>query len=254
MIKKLISWNVNGVRAIQKKGFVDILTELSPDIMALQETKAMPEQLSEPLLNIDGYTSFWNSAEKKGYSGVCAYSKIKPINVINGIGVKKFDSEGRVITLEFEDFYLINAYFPNTQQELKRLDYKIEFNNTMLEYLNDLRGVKSTVLCGDLNVAHREIDLKNPKQNENNPGFSIQERQSMEHFLNSGYVDTFRMFNQEPDNYTWWSYRLRARERNIGWRIDYFCVNQEAKNRVKEASILKDIMGSDHCPVNLMFE
>lgn len=252
-VHTFISWNVNGIRAIEKKGFVDIVKELDADILAIQETRAQTEQLSGKLLNIAGYTSYWHSAEKRGYSGVAIYSKNKPLQVVEGLNCEEFDREGRVLTLEFPSFYLINVYFPNSGQELKRLDYKLRFNNELLGLSKKLMGKKSVIICGDYNVAHKAIDLKNPKNNENNAGYTIEERQWMDSFLNSHFIDTFRLFNQEPDNYSWWSYRYNARAKNIGWRIDYFCVDTESKELVQNAEILGDIMGSDHCPVLLDF-
>lgn len=249
--KKIISWNINGIRAVEKKGFIEILQDSTADIFALQETKAHPSQLSEALLNISGYNSYFASAQKKGYSGVAIYSKKKPINVIEGINNEIFDIEGRTITLEFEDFFIVNAYFPNAQHELLRIDYKLSFNRAILNFIEKLKKKKTVLLCGDLNVAHKEIDLKNPKSNIKNPGFSPRERSWMDEFINAGYIDTFRMFNQEPDNYTWWSYRYNAREKNIGWRIDYFCINEESKSRILNASIMPEIRGSDHCPVSV---
>jgi len=251
--KRFISWNVNGIRAVEKKGFIDIVQNSSADIFALQETKANPSQLSEALLNIKGYHSYFVSAQKKGYSGVAVYSKIKPLNIIEGLGIEEFDYEGRVITLEYEDFFFINAYFPNAQHELLRIDYKISFNKAIHNFMDKLKQKKTVIICGDLNVAHKEIDLKNPKSNKKNPGFSPQERAWMDEFIDAGYVDTFRIFNQEPDNYTWWSYRFNAREKNIGWRIDYFCINAESKKRIINASIMQEIRGSDHCPVSVEF-
>ncbi len=251
--KKIISWNVNGIRALEKKGFVEILHDLSADIFAIQETKANPSQLSEELLNVNGYSCYFASAQKKGYSGVAIYSKEKPINVIEGINDEVFDCEGRTITLEYKDFFLVNAYFPNAQHELLRIDYKLSFNKTIFNFIEKLKETKTVLLCGDLNVAHKEIDLKNPKSNMKNPGFSAQERNWMDDFINAGYIDTFRIFNQEPDNYTWWSYRFNAREKNIGWRIDYFCINEESKSRILNASIMSGIKGSDHCPVSVNF-
>lgn len=250
---KFISWNVNGIRAIEKKDFVNLVHELSPDILAIQETRAQLEQLSEKLKNIDGYISYWFSAEKKGYSGVGIYCKQIPENVIYGIGEEQFDSEGRVITVEFEDYFLINAYFPNSQHGLKRIQYKLDFNKSLNHFVTKLSLKKSVVICGDYNVAHRSIDLANPKANEKNPGFSPQERAWMDSFISSGYVDTFRKFNREPHQYTWWSYRFNAREKNIGWRIDYFCVDKASEHQVIGAEIHKDILGSDHCPVSIDF-
>ncbi|MBU2537991.1 MAG: exodeoxyribonuclease III [Proteobacteria bacterium] len=253
-MRKFVSWNVNGLRAVEKKGFVEILTKLNADLVALQEIKAMPEQLPETLKNIPGYTPYWFSAQKKGYAGVATYSKELPLSVIYGIDHKDHDYEGRVLTLEFGDFFFVNAYFPNAQHGLLRMDYKLQFNNDLLAFAKSLAAKKSVVICGDFNVAHKEIDLTNPKQNEKNPGYAPEERAWMDHFIEAGFVDTFRVFNQEPDQYTWWSYRFNARARNIGWRIDYFCVDHKSENRVTEAAILSDIMGSDHCPIILGFQ
>lgn len=249
----MMSWNVNGLRAVEKKGFVGIVQDLDPDIMAIQETKLQTSQLSDNLRDIPGYKSFWHSAKRKGYAGVGIYAKHEPLVVIYGLDHDKFDDEGRVLTLEYNDFFFINAYFPNAQHELKRMDYKLAFNAALHKFATGLAEKKSVVICGDFNVAHKEIDLKNPKANEMNPGFSAQERAWMDSFLNAGYIDTFRKFNQEPDNYTWWTYRFNARARNIGWRIDYFCVDKKSEARVLDAAILPDIMGSDHCPVSLVF-
>ncbi len=246
---KLVSWNVNGLRAIEKKGFIEIVNELEADIIALQEIKGMPEQFSDAVKNIAGFRSYFFPAQRKGYAGVAIYSRLEPIKVRYGMGIDDHDTEGRVLTLEFDDFSLVNAYFPNSQHGLARLDYKIRFNNDLLAYCNDLAAKKSVLLCGDYNVAHKEIDLANPRQNEKNPGFTMEERQWMDSFLKAGYTDTFRMFNQNPNQYSWWSYRFNARARNIGWRIDYFCVDTKSKARVKNAEIKDEIMGSDHCPV-----
>ncbi len=252
--KTLISWNVNGIRAVEKRGFVDTVLALAPDIFAIQETKAHPEQLSEALRTIDGYTAYWHSAARKGYSGVGVYTKTAPLQVTYGLGLDHFDDEGRVMTLEFSDFFLINAYFPNAQHGLLRLGYKLDFNRALHRMAASLAARKSTIICGDFNVAHKAIDLKNPKSNEQNPGYSPEERAWMDEFIGSGFVDTFRIFDDGPDNYTWWTYRFNARERNIGWRIDYFCVDSASEARVLGAAILKDIMGSDHCPVSLEFK
>ncbi|MEA3547917.1 MAG: exodeoxyribonuclease III [Thermodesulfobacteriota bacterium] len=253
-IKKFISWNVNGIRAIEKKGFVEIVHEMDPDILALQETKAQPEQLSDNLIHIDGYHSFWHSAQRKGYSGVAVYSRQKPLNIYYGIDQKEFDEEGRVLTLEFADFFLVNGYFPNSAHGLKRLDYKLNFNRSLLAFANGLAEKKSVVICGDFNVAHKAIDLKNPKNNVKNPGFTPEERAWMDEFIESGYLDTFRKFHSGPNHYSWWSYRFNARARDIGWRIDYFCVDKKSNDRIENAAILKDVMGSDHCPVVLDFK
>jgi len=254
MSVKLISWNVNGIRAVEKKGFVDLMQSWDADVICLQETKAHKEQLSDELINIGNYTSYWHSGEKKGYSSVALYSRIKPICVIEGLGIEEFDREGRVIIAEYSDFYLFGIYFPNAQAELKRIDYRLEFGDALIEQLKEKYSDKACVLCGDFNVAHKAIDLKNPKANEKNPGYSIQERDWMDKFLTEGYVDTFRMFNQDPDEYSWWSYRGGARSRNVGWRIDYFCVSEAARDRVLDAGIMQEVLGSDHCPVSIELE
>jgi exodeoxyribonuclease III len=251
---KLVCWNVNGIRAVEKKGFIEQLKSWDADIVCLQETKAHKEQLNDELVNIADYESFWHSAEKKGYSSVAIYSRIKPLRIIEGMGVEEFDSEGRVIIAEYEDFYLFCIYFPNAQAELKRIDYRLNFSDALLEKLAEEYNDKDRVLCGDFNVAHKAIDLARPKGNEKNPGYSIEERTWMDKFIDSGYVDTFRHFNTDPENYTWWSYRGGARSRNVGWRIDYFCVNTEATERLVEAGIMADDMGSDHCPISLSFK
>ena len=250
---KFISWNVNGIRAIEKKGFIELLQELDADVIGLQETKAQPDQLSDSLKDIPGYTSYWHSAERKGYSGVAFYSRLKPVAVHYGLGDPEFDCEGRVITLEFDSYYLINIYFPNAGEKLKRLDYKLRFDAKLLLFSQELEKEKNVILCGDFNVAHKEIDLKNPKTNVKNAGFSPQERAWMDNFVEAGFIDTFRMFNQEPEQYSWWSYRFSARAKNVGWRIDYFCVNKNAKDNVKGAAIKQEILGSDHCPVELNY-
>lgn len=248
-----LSWNVNGIRAVEKKGFPEMISECNADVICIQETKAQPEQLSESLKNLDGYTSYWHSAEKKGYSGVAFYTRLEPTAVHYGLGEEEFDREGRVLTLEFETFYLINIYFPNAGDKLKRLDFKLRFDHKLLKFSQTLRKEKTVILCGDFNVAHKEIDLKNPKNNVKNAGFTPEERAWMDNFIDSGFIDTFRMFNKEAGQYTWWSYRFNARAKNIGWRIDYFCVNASARDRVISCSILSDVLGSDHCPVELRF-
>jgi exodeoxyribonuclease III len=247
----LMSWNVNGIRAAHKKGFVDSIRDIDPDIIGIQETKAQPEQLGDEIKQIPGYDAYWFSAQRKGYSGVAVYTKIKPLNVTNGMCKEEFDNEGRTITLEYEDFYFVNCYYPNAQHELARIDYKVAFNEAIRRYCNKLKKSKTVVLCGDYNVAHKAIDLKNPKANEKNAGYSQSERDSMDTFIGAGYVDSFRLFNQEPGHYTWWSYRFAARQKDIGWRIDYFCVDKESKDRVLNAGICKHVMGSDHCPVTM---
>lgn len=254
MAKTVISWNVNGIRAAEKKGLYEWLQTENPDILCLQETKAQEEQLGEKFLKQEGYLPYFMSAEKKGYSGVAVYTKEKPIS-ISKLNVEEFDNEGRTIVLEYKNFTLINCYFPNSQAEGKRLDYKTGFNEAIHSLCNTLvKDGKNIVLCGDYNVAHKAIDLTHPKANIKNPGYLPEEREWMDKFIDSGYVDTFRMFNTEPENYSWWSYRMNAREKNVGWRIDYFCVNEGFKNKVKSADILKDVMGSDHCPVQVVLK
>ncbi|MDT8390535.1 MAG: exodeoxyribonuclease III [Lentisphaeria bacterium] len=247
----IISWNVNGLRAVAKKGFLEWFQSESPDILCLQETKAHPDQLDASLLEVPGYHSYWAAAEKRGYSGVAVYSKTEPLRVAL-TGDDRFDREGRVLEVDYGDFVVLNSYFPNSQAAGARLDYKLAFCDTMLTRCDALRAAgKNMIICGDYNIAHKPIDLKNPKSNEKNPGYLPEERAWMDTFTGSGYVDTFRMFNQEPGHYTWWSYRFRAREKDIGWRIDYHCVNPEFKDRVESSVILNDVMGSDHCPVKL---
>lgn len=250
---RFISWNVNGIRAIEQKGFSGLLSGFDADIIAIQETKAHPDQLSSELKEIPGYTSYWHSAERRGYSGIACYSRLEPLRVLTGLGDPEFDCEGRVLTLEFPGFYFSNIYFPNSGEGLKRLDYKLRFNQALIAFASRLRDEKTVVLCGDLNVAHKEIDLKNPAANVKNAGFTPEERAWMDSFIEAGFVDTFRMFNQEPEQYTWWSYRFNARAKNVGWRIDYFCIDQKSRDKVRGAAILQDVMGSDHCPVQLEF-
>ena len=246
---KLISWNVNGIRAILKKGFEDFVLEQSPDILCLQETKAHPDQVD---LELDSYHQYWNSAEKKGYSGVAIFTKKKPLAAHYGISVEKHDTEGRVLTLEFDKFYLVNVYTPNSQNALRRLDYRSnEWDVDFLSYVKSLEKKKPVVFCGDLNVAHKEIDLANPATNTKNAGFTPEERAGFDKIVAAGFIDTFRAFNTQPGHYTWWSYRTKARERNVGWRIDYFCVSRSLQTYLKKASILSDVMGSDHCPITL---
>ncbi len=249
-----VSWNVNGLRAALKKGFLDHFFELDADIFALQEIKALPDQLPDAVRQIPGYHAFWYPAQKKGYSGTAVFSKKEPLSVHYGLDEESFDAEGRVLTLEFSDFYFVTAYFPNAQPKLKRMEFKQRFNTTILRYLDRLAEKKSVVLCGDLNVAHKPIDLANPKANEKNPGYSPQERAWMDEVIRAGYVDTFRLFNTDPDQYSWWSYRFNARAKNIGWRIDYFLVDPGSRDRVIAAAIHDDITGSDHCPVSLRFK
>ncbi|AHE62849.1 exodeoxyribonuclease III [Borrelia parkeri] len=247
----LISWNVNGIRAIFGKGFLDFIEKYNPDILCLQETKACKEQLPKELINIEGYYSFFSKSIIKGYSGVGIYSKVEPIKLEN-MNMEIFDREGRCLIAHYRDFILINAYFPNSQSLRKRLPYKLEFLMSLESIANVfVTSGKNIVICGDFNIAHTEIDLANPKTSRESAGFYIEETTWMDNFLNGGYVDTFRMFNMDPGNYTWWDYKTRARERNIGWRIDYFIVNEFFKSKVKDALILREVMGSDHCPVFL---
>lgn len=245
---KFISWNVNGLRACVTKGFEDIFKNLDADFFCLQETKMQHGQLD---LQFEGYTSYWNYAEKKGYSGTAIYSKHKPINVSYGIGIEQHDHEGRVVTLEFDSFFLVTVYTPNTQDELKRLDYRMQWETDFQAYLKTLDAKKPVIVCGDMNVAHQEIDLKNPKTNRRNAGFTDEEREKMTQLLNSGFVDTFRFLYPETITYSWWSYRFKAREKNTGWRIDYFLTSERLKDKITEAKIHTDIFGSDHCPVEL---
>ncbi len=243
---KLISWNVNGLRACVQKGFFDFLAQEQPDMMCLQETKLQPEQAPD----IEGYTEYWNSAEKKGYSGTALFTKEQPLTVVNGLGIEEHDHEGRVITAEYPAFYLVTVYVPNSQDALKRLDYRMAWEDAFRAYVTALDQKKPVIICGDLNVAHKEIDLKNPKTNRRNPGFSDEEREKMTALLGAGFVDTFRHFYPEQEGaYSWWSYRFKSREKNAGWRIDYFLVSERFLPHVKAARILSDVMGSDHCPV-----
>ena len=249
---RLISWNVNGIRAAARGGFSDWFSSYQPDVLCLQETKAHPEQIPTELAQPEGYHSEWHSARKKGYSGVATFSKIEPDKSRTGIGDPKFDDEGRLIETHYKEFVLLNGYFPNGQRDLGRVPYKLEFSDSVLARAEVLRGQgKNVVICGDYNTAHKEIDLRHPKANEKNTGFLPVERAWIDKFIAHGYVDTFRAFNTEGGNYTWWTYRLNARERNIGWRIDYFFVNREFLPRVRNAFILADVMGSDHCPVGI---
>ena len=249
---KIISWNVNGLRAVYKKGFEDIFNKINADMFCIQETKLQEGQID---LNFPGYEIYWNYAEKKGYSGTAIFTRIKPISVKKGIGVEEHDKEGRVITLEFEDYYLVTVYTPNSQAELARLDYRMKWEEDFKAYLKKLEEKKPVIVCGDLNVAHKDIDLKNPKTNRKNAGFTDEEREKFSKLLESGFIDTFRYFYpKEEGKYSWWSYRFSARKKNAGWRIDYFLVSECLKNRLKSADILSDVMGSDHCPVELVLE
>ena len=249
---KLVSWNVNGIRACLNKGFDDFFKEVNADIFCIQETKCQEGQVD---LEYDGYESFWNSAEKKGYSGTAVFTKIKPLSVKYGIGIEEHDKEGRVITIEFDKFFLVNIYTPNSKRELERLDYRQVWEDEIRKYLLNLNKTKPVIMCGDLNVAHKEIDLKNPKTNTHNAGFTIEERNKMTELLDVGFVDTFRyLYPDKTDCYSWWSYMRKAREKNVGWRIDYFIVSEDIKDKIKEASIYSEVMGSDHCPVGLEIE
>lgn len=249
---KFISWNVNGIRAVMTKDFENIFKKLNADIFCLQETKVQAGQIE---VNFEGYHQFWNYAEKKGYSGTAVFTKKAPLNITYGIGVPEHDTEGRVITLEFEDFYFVTVYTPNSQDELKRLDYRMSWEDAFLAYIKSLDEKKPVVFCGDLNVAHKEIDLKNPKSNTKNPGFTKEEREKMDALLDAGFLDTFRVFYPDlAEAYSWWSYRFKARERNSGWRIDYFITSERLKDKLVSASIHSDIMGSDHCPVELVVD
>ncbi|MDE6750509.1 MAG: exodeoxyribonuclease III [Lachnospiraceae bacterium] len=249
---KLISWNVNGLRACVGKGFMDFFKEEDADIFCLQETKLQEGQIS---LELPGYHQYWNYAEKKGYSGTAIFTKEEPLSVTYGIGIEEHDHEGRVITLEFPDFYMITVYTPNSQDGLARLDYRMKWEDDFLAYIKKLEEKKPVIFCGDLNVAHKEIDLKNPKTNRKNPGFTDEEREKFTVITESGLIDTFRYFYPDLENaYSWWSYRFHAREKNTGWRIDYFVASECLKDRLSDAVIYKDIMGSDHCPVGLLLK
>ena len=246
---KLISWNVNGIRACLTKGFEDIFKKLDADIFCIQETKCQPEQIE---LEFEGYTSYWNSAEKKGYSGTAIFTKQKPLNVTYGIGIEEHDKEGRVITLEFEKFYMVDIYTPNSKRELERLDYRQIWEDVIRKYLLKLNETKPVIMCGDLNVAHKEIDLKNPKTNRHNAGFTDEERQKMTELLDAGFTDSFRYLYPDKENaYSWWSYMGHAREKNVGWRIDYFIVSNSLKDKIIDSKIHQEVLGSDHCPIEL---
>jgi len=249
---KLISWNVNGLRAVLNKGFMDFFKQIDADIFCIQETKMQEGQVE---LVLDGYYQYWNSAIKKGYSGTAVFTKKKPLNVTYGLGIEEHDQEGRIITLEFEKFYLVNCYTPNSKRELERLDYRQIWENEIRRYLSSLDKKKPVIYCGDLNVAHNEIDLKNPKTNHHSAGFTDEEREKMTELLKAGFVDTYRFLYPNKENaYTWWSYMMKAREKDIGWRIDYFIASRSIKNKIKDSKIHKDIMGSDHCPIELDIE
>ena len=246
---KLVSWNVNGLRAVYKKGFMDFFNEINADIFCIQETKMQEGQIE---LDLKGYEEYYNYAIRKGYSGTAVFTKIKPLNVTYGIGIEEHDQEGRVITLEFDEFFLVNCYTPNSGRELARLDYRMTWEDEFKEYLKKLDTIKPVIICGDLNVAHKEIDLKNPKSNRKNAGFTDEERQKMSVLLDSGFTDSYRkLYPDKEDAYTWWSYMGHAREKNIGWRIDYFLLSDRINDKIKETSIYEKILGSDHCPIGL---
>ncbi len=251
-MKKFISWNVNGIRACVQKGFLDYFNEVDADIFCIQESKMQQGQLK---LDLEGYFQYWNFAKRKGYSGTAIFTKEEPISVVNGLGIEEHDEEGRVITLEFNDYFFVTVYTPNSQNELKRLDYRMTWEEAFREYLLKLKEKKSVVVCGDMNVAHQEIDIKNPASNHKNAGFTDEERDKFSILLDSGFVDSFRsLYPDKKDVYSWWSYRFQARSRNAGWRIDYFLVSEDAKEKIVDAKIHTDIMGSDHCPIELDFE
>lgn len=245
---KFITWNVNGLRAARKKGFDDFFHQVDADIFAIQETKMQEDQKE---FNFDGYHEYWNSADKKGYSGTLIYTKKEPKKIVYGIDGLGYNDEGRIITLEYDNFYFVNTYVPNAQPELARLDYRMGFEDNFRAYLKKLDQEKPVVLCGDLNVAHREIDLKNPKSNEKNPGFTIEERTKFQALLDTGFTDSFRYLYPDTVKYTWWSYRFNARANNAGWRIDYFVVSNRIQDKIKEVKLLNEIEGSDHCPVEI---
>ena len=252
---QLLSWNVNGIRAVHKKGFLDWLLKADPDMLCIQETKAHKEQLSEELINVNGYTSYFCSGERKGYSGTALYTKEKPQSVEYGFGIEKFDNEGRIIVAHYKKFTLINIYYPNGKASPERLKYKMDFYDAFLDYAEKLKADgKKLIICGDVNTAHKEIDLARPKENSKVSGFLPEEREWMDKFIDHGYIDTFRVFNQDPDNYTWWDQITRARERNVGWRIDYFFASKNILKNIKNGFILPDVMGSDHCPIGIDLE
>ncbi len=251
-MKKLISWNVNGIRACVQKGFLDYFNKVDADIFCIQESKLQEGQID---LELEGYYQYWNYAEKKGYSGTAIFTKEEPISVTYGLGIEEHDNEGRVITVEFEEYYVITVYTPNSQRELVRLDYRMDWEDCFRNYIKGLDKKKPVIVCGDLNVAHNEIDLKNPKSNRKNAGFSDEERGKFTELLQSGFIDTYRYFYPEKEGaYTWWSYMFNARKNNAGWRIDYFCVPERLKDKLASADIHNEILGSDHCPVELVLD
>lgn len=248
---KIISWNVNGIRAVIKKNFAEFISEHQPDILCLQETKARAEQVDLPL-ETAGYHTYWNSAEKAGYSSTAIFTKIEPISVVNDMRIEEHDKEGRVITAEYENFYLVTVYTPNSKAELLRLPYRQRWDDDFLAYCKNLENTKPVIFCGDLNVAHQEIDLARPKTNRKNPGFTDEERGKFDNIIKAGFIDTFRHFHPNTeDAYSWWSYRAGARGKNVGWRIDYFCASAPIMPKITDASILSDVLGSDHCPVSI---
>ncbi|ADQ15146.1 exodeoxyribonuclease III [Halanaerobium hydrogeniformans] len=249
---RIYSWNVNGIRAVNRKGFLDWIEEEKPDVLALQEIRIQPEQLKDKLKNIDGYHSYFNYGEKAGYSGVAIYSKEEPLDVWKGFGIERFDYEGRVIAAEYPEFYLLNIYFPNGKSSKERLNYKLDFYDATLEYAEELREEgKGVVVSGDYNTAHHPLDLKNPDANKNTSGFLEIEREWLDKLENHGFIDTYRYFYPDKETYSWWSYRTRARERNAGWRIDYHFISEELEDNLNHSDILTDVMGSDHCPVTV---
>ena len=249
---KIVSWNVNGINSTFKKELIPTINKMNADIICFQEIKVSEKTIDPQIDELSSnYNKYWNQAERKGYSGVMTLTKKKPLSVKFGLGNKNFDNEGRLITLEFDEYFLINAYVPNAGRGLPRLPFKLEYNITLIKYMNSLKKKKHVVLCGDLNVAHKEIDLKNPKTNKKTAGFTQEERDSFSDLLKNGYIDTFREFTKEGGHYTWWSYRNNARERNIGWRLDYFVIDKEFLSDIENSEILPDIMGSDHCPIQL---
>jgi exodeoxyribonuclease-3 len=249
---KMLSWNVNGIRAAQRKGFVDWFAQEAPDVLSIQETKASPEQLAAELTEVPGYHVYFSSAQRKGYSGVATYTRVEPQDVAHGFSIEKFDSEGRILRMDYGDFLLFNIYFPNGKSSDERLEYKMEFYDAFLEHLDQLRSEgREIVVCGDVNTAHKEIDIARPKPNEKISGFLPSERAWMDQWVSHGYVDTLRLFHDEPNLYTWWDARGGARARNVGWRIDYFFVSSGLEDRVRDAFIMPDVMGSDHCPIGI---
>lgn len=249
---RLLSWNVNGIRAIAKKGLLEWLADERPDMLCIQETKASEEQISDALKRIDGYNTYYISAKKRGYSGVALFTRQKPLSITNGLGIDRFDSEGRILIADYGDFILYNIYFPNGKASAERLKYKMDFYDSFLNYVTEsVRQEKKLIICGDVNTAHTEIDLARPKENETVSGFLPEERAWIDRFLASGFLDTFRIFEEEGGHYSWWDYKTRARERNVGWRIDYFFISDNLKNNIQSAFILSDVLGSDHCPIGI---